>query len=182
MNNTIRREMIAARQGLAPEIAAELSRQITDRLRATDIYRQAETVMIYSAVRGEVRLDGLFGDGKVFCWPYIAEKGRIIALSPKNIEGWRVGKFGIPEPIPEKSLLIAPTQIDLVICPCAAFDTDLHRLGMGGGYYDRFLPQCVNATFLAAAYELQRAENIQPQPWDVDMDCVVTEKNVYCRR
>lgn len=182
MNNTIRREMIAARRDLAPDTAAELSRRITDRIRGTDIFRQSETVMVYRAVRGEVSLDGLLGDGKIFCWPYIAEKGRMTSLSPENAGDWRVGTFGIPEPIPEKSLPIPPAQIDLVICPCAAFDADLHRLGMGGGYYDRFLPQCVNAVFMAAAYELQRSDNIQPQPWDVDMDWVVTEKKVYRRR
>ena len=179
MRNRVRREMTAARRALDPREAERMSRIIADRIRSLDWYRRAETVMIYRAVRGEVMLDTLAGDAKTFCWPHIVDVGQIEALSPLGEDGWRAGKFGIPEPVPEKSRLILPGEIDLVICPCTAFDAGLMRMGMGGGYYDRFLPECVNAKLVAAAYDFQRVEHIQSEAWDVAMNAVVTENKVY---
>ena len=67
----------------------------------------------------------------------------------------------------------------LVICPCTAFDKTCSRVGMGGGYYDRFLPKCINAAVIAVAFECQKAENIPVQDTDIRMDAVFTEKTVY---
>ena len=49
---------------------------------------------------------------------------------------------------------------------------------MGAGYYDRFLPKCVNAVFAMAAFEAQRAENLPQDETDVPMDIIVTEERV----
>ena len=49
---------------------------------------------------------------------------------------------------------------------------------MGGGYYDRFLPKCVNAVFLMAAFEAQRAASLPRSGLDVPMDLIVTEAAV----
>jgi len=46
---------------------------------------------------------------------------------------------------------------------------------MGGGYYDRFLPRCEKAVVAAVAYELQRVDELEAEPWDVAMDVVFTE-------
>ena len=67
-----------------------------------------------------------------------------------------------------------------MVCPGTAFDDTGARLGMGGGYYDRFLPKCVNAVFLMAAFEVQRAVSLPCSPLDVPMDLIVTESAV-CR-
>jgi 5-formyltetrahydrofolate cyclo-ligase len=50
---------------------------------------------------------------------------------------------------------------------------------MGKGFYDRFLSKCCNAVFVAVAYEVQKADFIEVQPWDISMDIVVTEKEIY---
>ena len=67
---------------------------------------------------------------------------------------------------------------DLVICPGTAFDESGSRLGMGAGYYDRFLPKCVNAVFVLAAFEAQRADEVPQEETDVPMDLIVTEETV----
>ena len=59
--------------------------------------------------------------------------------------------------------------------PGLAFDRELYRLGRGGGYYDRFLPRCEKAVVAAVAYELQRVDELEAEPWDVAMDVVFTE-------
>ena len=176
----IRRKMRSARTALDPGTVEELSRRITAVIRELPEYRQAQVVMIYRAVQGEVNLELL--RGKVFAYPLCTGPGEMCALLPEGERAWRTGAFGIPEPVRELSREIAPEEIDLVLCPCTAFDPDCRRLGMGGGYYDRFLPRCTKAKFIAVAYEFQRAEALEAQSWDIPMDAVVTEERVYRRK
>jgi hypothetical protein len=67
----------------------------------------------------------------------------------------------------------------LFSCGTFAFDEEGRRLGMGGGYYDRYLPECVNAYVAAAAYEVQKAEEIPADEYDVPVDAVISEKRIY---
>ena len=64
--------------------------------------------------------------------------------------------------------------------PCAAFDDHCHRIGMGAGYYDRFLPKLRPETPVwAAAYEIQKVTLISADPWDIPMNRIITESTVY---
>ena len=68
------------------------------------------------------------------------------------------------------------SEIDLVICPCAAFDAACNRLGMGAGFYDRFLLKLRPDAFIwAAAFEIQKTDELFSDPWDVRMSRVYTE-------
>ena len=175
----LRLEKIRAREALPPELRRELSYTIVQRLAQLPEYRAAETVMLYRAVKGEVSLEGL--SGKRFVWPLCIGEGEMIALLPEDESAWQKGYCGIPEPIRRRSREIAPEEIDLVICPCTVFDPACRRMGMGKGFYDRFLPRCQKARFVAVAFEVQKAELLSANPWDVTMDAVVTEKTVYRR-
>lgn len=92
-------------------------------------------------------------------------------------EGWVKGSFGILEPT--KGFVARPEEIDLIICPCTGFDENMNRLGMGGGFYDRFLPLCKTAKVIAVAYEAQKIARVRTNEHDVPMDAVVTEKTIY---
>ena len=175
----LRREKIQARESLSPAQRRDFSARILQRLEQLPEYRAAETVMVYRAVKGEVSLEGL--SGKRFVWPLCLGEGEIIALLPENETAWHEGYCGIPEPVRERSEEISPGEIDLVICPCTVFDPACRRMGMGKGFYDRFLPRCEKARFVAVAYEAQKTEQLTAGPWDVPMDAVVTEKAVYRR-
>ena len=50
---------------------------------------------------------------------------------------------------------------------------------MGGGYYDRYLPECTKARVIAVAYEVQRADEIPVDEYDKPVDAVITEKTKY---
>ena len=100
----------------------------------------------------------------------------VAALPEENTE-WVPDSYGIS--IPEKYRVIPPEEIDLVLCPCSAFDDGGHRLGMGAGYYDRYLPQCVNAKKVLVAFDAQRLEEVFTEGFDIPMDAVITETRVY---
>jgi len=52
-------------------------------------------------------------------------------------------------------------------------------MGMGGGYYDRYLPRCVNAVITAVAFEAQKSDKIAMEPWDEPVQGVFTEERTY---
>ncbi len=171
-----RRAGIAGREALSPAERAKKSAAIAEKIRALPEYQRAKTVMIYHAVGAEADLSSLLRDGKRFCFPCCLTKTEMSAMVPG---AWRAGAFGIREPDPAQSETVPPEEIDLVVAPCAGFDEEGRRVGMGAGYYDRFLPKCTSAAVFAAAFEAQRLEKVYTEEYDRAMDGAVTEEAVY---
>ena len=73
-------------------------------------------------------------------------------------------------------------KIDCVIVPGAAFDVHGKRLGLGGGYYDRFLKLAENAKKISLAFDFQILENIPTEPHDLPVDFIITEKRELCTK
>ncbi len=72
-----------------------------------------------------------------------------------------------------------PTNLEVIIIPLLAFDSDGNRIGQGGGYYDRFLRKYPYAKKIGLAYEFQKVDNIPVEPHDVKLDTIITEKTVH---
>ena len=179
MKNKLRREKIAAREALSAGERQAKSEEIARHIAALPEFQAARTVMLYRGIKGEVRLDLLtrLAPEKHYAYPLCRDGGEMLALIPEDVDAFKPGPFGIPEPDPERSEEAEPREIDLVICPCTSFDDTGRRLGMGGGYYDRFLPKCTRAHVIAAAFACQRAEELPEEPHDVRMELVVTEED-----
>ena len=193
----LRKSRIAARDALSAEERDRLSKSIVSRILASPVFRQAKTILIYKGIRGEVRLEALeeaVGVGaaghseeavsadfaeKRLVYPLCISKTEMIALEPLGEDSWKDGYCGIREPVRERSVEIRPEEIELVICPCTVFDEAGGRMGMGAGFYDRYLPRCTNAHIVAVAFEAQKADCVPMEPWDRPMDLVFTEKAVY---
>jgi len=87
------------------------------------------------------------------------------------------GPLGIPYPV--GSELVTPT---VALLPMIGWDQAGHRLGYGGGYFDRTLASLApKPVVIGVGYELAKIDTIQPQRWDIPMDWVVTERGVYRR-
>ena len=84
--------------------------------------------------------------------------------------------FGIPEP-GEQCPEIAPEEIDLCLVPALACDASGIRLGYGGGFYDRFLPQTAACRMVLCAQE-RFLQQVPAEQHDMHCDCVVTENEV----
>ncbi len=181
----LRKEKIRARESLTEEERVLFSQKICHRITGTPEYRSADIIFIYKWVKGEVKLDDLEDDarrdGKRIVYPLCVSKTEMAAVEPGDgEEAWKdSGSFGIREPDPEKGMLVEPEEIDLIICPCSAFDEHCRRLGMGGGFYDRYLPLCTNAKVIAAAFEVQKADEIPADASDCRTDAVITEAACY---
>lgn len=94
-------------------------------------------------------------------------------------------RFGIPEPSRRGRHLAQPIALDLLVVPLVGFDPRCHRIGMGGGFYDRTLGYLRHhrhwrrPRLMGVAHECQRIEAISPSPWDIQLDWIVTEARLY---
>lgn len=179
----IRKEKIKLRGAFSQDEVGALSKRICERILESEEYKKAENLLIYNAVNGEVKLDAVAeaarSDGKTVAYPLCIDKGEMKALVPNAEKSFVKGAYGIMEPDENYSVLMRPEELDLVICPLTAFDEKGRRLGMGGGYYDRYLPKCRKAFIAAAAYELQKVEEVPVEDTDAAVDVVFTEDSVY---
>ena len=183
----LRAEMRARRAALTPALRIAAAQQVAARLHALPMPASGH-VAGYWAVDGEIALHAwqvALPSGLTYCLPRLHEDGRL------RFAPWRAGdalvanRFGIPEPdvAPERCLEAA--SLALAVVPLLAFDATCHRIGMGGGWYDRTFAfrreaQCA-PMLVGAGYEIQRVEAIEPASWDVRLDAVCTESATYFR-
>ena len=183
--------------GVAPPDKASLRRQLRACLQATDqvALKQADecicqrlalvpefllarTVLAFAPLPGEIDiwplLTKLAAGGQRLCLPRISGPGVMEAREAHDLRQLRRNSYGIAEPAPNAPLVL-PGNIDIVLTPGLAFDTDLWRLGRGGGYYDRFLAGCA-AYRLGLAREWQIVEYVPHEPLDIPMQAVLSEQ------
>lgn len=93
------------------------------------------------------------------------------------------GPGGVLQP-PARARAIPVTQIGLVLVPVVAFDERCHRIGRGGGHYDRMFARREASTplLIGLAYDIQRVDDVAPEAHDVPLDHVVTPTAVFSRR
>jgi len=101
----------------------------------------------------------------------------------RSNDALRFNRYRILEPI--NKVKIPSEALDVVIIPLVGFNEKGHRLGMGGGYYDRTFSyinekKCAKTPFLLGlAYEIQRFRLLPNDVWDVSLDGVLTEEKLY---
>ncbi|EHO84007.1 hypothetical protein HMPREF0380_01294 [Eubacterium infirmum F0142] len=175
-----RKEALAARNSLSKDYIEVASIAICKKLISSDEFQNSKKIFVYKAVAGEVRLDYLINKatalGKEIYYPLCKGEGEMLALKPEADTVWLRGSFGISEPSEAGSGEAKPSELDLIICPLVAFDKNGNRIGMGGGYYDRFLAKAKSADVIGVAFDCQKVKRILAQTHDVPLTKVITEK------
>ena len=180
----LRRKFLSERAAIPHDERDRISHELIKKFLATKIYREAKIIMAYASTPEELQLNELFAacfaDKKILAIPFIFGKGIMQAVEVPSFEALEVGAFDILT-VKHNQKFIAPEKIDCVIVPGAAFDLSGGRLGLGGGYYDRFLPLAVNAKKIALAYDFQLVENLPLEVHDFKIDAVLTPKIFFER-
>jgi 5-formyltetrahydrofolate cyclo-ligase len=86
--------------------------------------------------------------------------------------------FGLLEPIEARTKRVEPIEIDLIIVPGLGFDKNGFRLGVGGGYYDRFL-QNYNGNTLSLAFQEQMVDDIPKEVHDIPVAKIITNEGGF---
>ena len=175
----MRREMRMRRRSLSGARRQLATRIIVRRLCTLPAYRSARDLALYWPADGEPDIRAIAAHarvhGKRVYLPVVGRGGRMDFVPWLDGAKLRPNRYGIPEPLGAHRL--RASQLDLVIMPLVAFDAAGHRLGMGGGYYDRALRGRRRRPFLAgAAFSLQQVPRVPQQPWDVPLHAVITER------
>ena len=183
----LRREMLARRRAFSEEERASLSGMICTRAAASPLVNEAQTLMLYASTAEEIDLYPLMEQvllqGRRIALPEIVGRGVMQARELPAMDALIAGAFGILTPDPARGACIAPEEIDVIIVPGAAFAPDGGRLGLGGGYYDRFLPQAVRAMRVALAFDVQVVPYVPMGAQDVHVDAILTERRtILCKR
>jgi len=180
--HALRRHFRAQRRELSSVIQTQHALRVAQTLRASSVLASAQCIGLYMANDGEVDLAPLATELTDGNWRLALP----VVGAPTEMEFYyyRPGdelvpnRFHIPEPNASAELVKA-AQIDLLLIPVVAFDRAGNRLGMGAGYYDRYLARQharARPLIIGVAHEVQRSDRPLPtESWDIPMDHVITE-------
>lgn len=152
----------------------EKSKQLKEQFCACEQYRTAKTVYGYMPYNQEVRtvpiLEQALLDGKPVAVPKVyGDEMRFIYLS--DFSAVENSDMGIPEPIADNPVADDPTA--LVLMPGIAFDPMGHRIGYGGGFYDKFLALEPEHPTVALCYDFQMLPKLETEEFDIPVDLVL---------
>lgn len=191
----IRHEKRLARQIMPATERALYSEAIVETLLADEDFLRATHIGAFLPMPEEVDISLIFKNiwemGKKLYLPVTLDKNQPLAFAP-YVEHSRMNKdiAGIAYPDVPISQFEYPASrhcaLQYVITPLVAFDRNCGRIGMGGGFYDRsFFYKLTDPTqsplLVGVAFSVQETEAVSKTPWDVPLDKVVTEDDVFVR-
>lgn len=174
------------RDAMNEKLRLEKSNLIFEQLIKLPLFQKSENLFIYLSFRSEVNtwkiLDYALEQGKFVYAPITLtdEKKLLCCKVDDPKKQLQKDSYGILSPYFDKDRIVSSQLIDLVLVPGLAFDLEKHRMGYGGGYYDRFVTTLSSsATTLALAFEEQLYEKIPLDPYDMKADHILTEKRFF---
>ena len=225
LKKAVRKKALALRDSIPAADKAQYDAGIREIVMGMDEYREAEAILAYVSYKSEVDtlmlIKQALSDGKYVFAPKVSghemEFWQITAMADLQ-EGYRgifepVQSITFPDWISERcsiadtdAVIAQPEDCVQEICkvmmwmPGAVFDTDRHRIGYGGGFYDRYLNRLSHASNLATppeqqgiqvghftlttaalAYHCQVLEQIPHEEHDRKPDFLITERGIYRR-
>jgi 5-formyltetrahydrofolate cyclo-ligase len=181
----LRKAAIKARRALNDEARDNASAKICDLIIHSHEFMSCKILACYLPTDDEVDPTAVINRAwrakkRVFA-PVTSSHGKMFFRQLTPDTDLAMNQFGLWEPLSGPS--IAAKFLDVVITPLAAFDAERHRIGMGGGYFDRcfhFLQKrktWLQPKLIGVAFDCQKVEKIVPNPWDVRLYRIVTESN-----
>lgn len=170
----LRREIRARKRAMTEAEIEERSARLARLFFASHAYQNAKTIYGYLPYNQEVRtvpmLERALKDGKKVAVPKVyGDEMKFLYLD--DLTAVAKGYAGIPEPIADEP--VAHDETALVLMPGLAFDPQGHRIGYGGGFYDKFLAAEPNHPTLALCYEFQMLPKLDVEDHDIPVDTVL---------
>lgn len=170
----LRREIREKKRAMSEAEIESKSARLGEKFAACDAYRKADTIYGYLPYNQEVRtvpmLERAIKEGKRVAVPkVIGDEMRFIYMT--DLSKVEKGYAGIPEPIADGPVADDPTA--LVLMPGLTFDPQGHRIGYGGGFYDRFLAAEPQHPTVALCYDFQMLPLLETEEFDIPVDLVL---------
>ena len=175
----IRKQIFAARKQCSDRQIEEWSRQVTENIIGLPECQSAQRILAYADYNHEVMtgfiIEEAWKQGKEVAVPKVVGQDMVF-YKLTDFSQLEKGYFGIPEPARGE---IVQWEDALMIMPGVAFDRANHRVGYGGGFYDRFLEKHPDITRLAVAFDFQILDLVPTEPTDICPQIIVTQSKIY---
>ena len=174
----LRKIIMEQRMALPEEDVYNYSKQICDKIRQMQEYKDADDLCLYMPANNEVDLTFLIEDA----W----NSGKTIWLPKTSGRRMDFYKFDSSTPLsegpyrilePESEEILHPDEKALILMPGVAFSMDGGRIGYGAGYYDIYLAQHHKSTTAAVCYDFQIVDELPIEEHDIKPDFIISEKN-----
>lgn len=170
----LRAHIRAQKRAMTEAEIVEKSEKLGELFTASPLYQQAKTIYGYLPYNQEVRttpmLERAQKDGKRVAVPKVMGD-EMIFIYLDDLTNVEKGYSGIPEPV--ENFPVADDPHALVLMPGLAFDPQGHRIGYGGGFYDKFLAAEPEHPTLALCYDFQMLDHLETDSYDIPVDCVL---------
>ena len=181
----LRKQIIEHMNSLSEEQYTTLSEQIAFSLYAQKEWVEAKTIGITLSMENEVNtypiIEKAWEEGKKVVVPKCNKETRMMSFRQiSNFDQLETVYMNLREPIPALTEEVNADEIDLQIVPGVAYTERGERIGYGGGYYDRYLVHYKGKT-LSLAYSFQMVEHIPVEPFDKNVEKIITEKGTMVK-
>lgn len=179
----IRAEARAFLRALPPAERAAAEAEIARRVWDVPQVAAARTLLIYASLPEEVGTDEIAAEarrrGITLVYPRCLPEGRMTLHAVDSPDALRPGRFGIREPDADACPVREVGDVDAALIPGLGWDRAGHRLGRGGGYYDRLLAHPHWRGFRCGLFfAAQETPAVPREAWDIRLDSIVTEREV----
>ena len=186
----IRQLKRAQRKLLSEIVQKQHSQALCQNLTKQGIYKNSKNIACYLANDGEIDPYLIIEHARFSCkkvyLPVLSPLQNSLYFAPYQPGSrLRLNRFSIPEPQCHPSKWISAQHLDLLLLPLVAFDPLGNRLGMGGGFYDRTLAYLKHRqhwkkpVLAGLAHEIQKTARLNTQSWDIPLNFIITEKQLY---
>lgn len=170
----LRQSIRTQKRAMTMDEINERSAKLLELFVSTEAYQNAKTLYGYMPYNQEVRtvpiLERAMADGKRVAVPKVyGDDMKFLYI--EGFDGFAKSDFGIPEPVADEPA--ADDETALVLMPGLAFDPAGHRIGYGGGFYDKFLSQEPNHPTVALCYAFQVLDHLETEAFDIPVDLVL---------
>ncbi len=182
LKEKLRKDKLNLRKNLTLEEKEVFSEKIIERLKKSNIFQEAKSIMLYCSHQNEVDLNELIKHSlkknKEVILPTINKKLEALESYQLNcLSEFITGPYSIIEPN-KKNKEPYLDKIDLILIPGIVFDKRGNRIGYGHGFYDKFLLEMTDSIKIGIAYDFQIIKQIKENHHDVSMDFIISEKEV----
>ncbi|MFO7718663.1 MAG: 5-formyltetrahydrofolate cyclo-ligase [Thermodesulfobacteriota bacterium] len=177
----LRRTLLRQRRQLTARQVGAASQAVCEQVLSLKMWQDTENILFYAPINNEINTWPLirsgWTQGRTILFPRCRENepGEMDLACVRSPEELQPGFKNIFEP--QADLCRSPElfTLGLVFVPCVGMDRRGNRLGYGGGYYDRFLSRTQGVWVAALAYSFQILDAVPHDPWDIPVDCIITE-------
>ncbi len=177
------------RNQLHSDVQFQASIELVTQCAQLSEFQTAQHIALYLSADGELittpLIEWLWCQGKRTYLPVIHpfSKGHLLFLHYDQHTPMVLNRYSIAEPKLDQTQILPVQQLDLICTPLVGFDSTGHRLGMGGGYYDRTLEPWFKTGRgpkpIGLAHDCQQVEKLPIESWDVPLPKIVTPSRIW---